>query len=352
MARQSLQYLAFSLNEKGYVDIIDQTKLPFEKILITLKTSADAEYAIKSMQVRGAGVIGNIAALGVYLAAKEKPEDKHYIHESISRIGQTRPTAVNLHIALERMKEVLKTTNVRLETALLAEAVRFCEEDRIASEKIAGYGCTIIENIYKDKKDTVNVLTHCNAGRLAIIGKGTALAPIYAAFEKGLPVHVWVDETRPRNQGANLTSWELQEAGIPHTVIVDNAAGFLMKKSLVDMVVVGADRVTATGHVANKVGTYQKALAAKDNGIPFCVAYPKSTLDENITDEIFDIPIEERDSEEITRMRGLDKNGNIVEVDVYPPGRKVSNYSFDITPRELVSYYITENGNLTELKVS
>ena len=330
--------------EDGFVEVIDQTKLPFIYETVVLKTADDAIVAIKDMIVRGAGVIGNIGALGVYLATKEFKNIKQIVEKS-KEIRESRPTAVNLMWAVDLMlEELLNTKNDLVETAL-NKAIQICDEDSERSKQIANYGCDIFEKIIKEKgKTSINVLTHCNAGWLAIVDDGSALAPIYEAKRRGIDIHVYVDETRPRNQGANLTSWELGESGINHTIIPDNTGGYLMQQGLVDVCIVGADRVSANGDVANKIGTYLKALAAWDNNIPFYVAIPEGTLDFEIENGVKDIPIEMRSEDEVKYIKGLNKNGKVEEILITPKGAKAVNYGFDITPNRLVTGLITEKG--------
>lgn len=339
------KYKAFWLrDEDGYVEVIDQTKLPFIYDTVILKSADDAIIAIKDMIVRGAGVIGNIGALGVYLAVKENNDIKEIIKKS-KEIRESRPTAVNLMWAVDLMlEELLNTKNDLIETAL-KKAIQICDDDSERSKKIANYGCDIFEDIMKKSgKKSINVLTHCNAGWLAIVDDGSALAPIYEAQRRGIDIHVYVDETRPRNQGANLTSWELAESGINHTIIPDNTGGYLMQQGLVDVCIVGADRVSANGDVANKIGTYLKALAANDNAIPFYVAIPEGTLDLEIKNGVKDIPIEMRSEDEVKYIKGLNKDGVVEEILIMPKGAKAVNYGFDITPSRLVTGLITEKG--------
>jgi methylthioribose-1-phosphate isomerase len=302
------------------------------------------------MTVRGAGVIGNVAAFGIYLAARESEGDMEKLQLLAEDIRESRPTAVNLMWAVDRMmklahkKKSLKIPN--LIKTLKNEAILIADEDCERSEKIAEYGANIIEEIMLVKRlDTINILTHCNAGWLAIVDSGTALAPIYEAQKRGIKVHVWVDETRPRNQGANLTAWELGKAGVEHTVIADNTGGHLMQNHMVDMVITGADRVARNGDSANKIGTYLKALAAYDNNIPFYIAIPTSTFDFEILNGVDDIPIEIRHENEVKFMRGLDKEGKIQEVQVVPTESSALNYGFDVTPARLIRAIITERGD-------
>ncbi|WP_072681811.1 S-methyl-5-thioribose-1-phosphate isomerase [Arcobacter sp. LA11] len=340
------KYKAFWLNENGFVEVIDQTKLPFIEETVVLKNADDAIVSIKDMIVRGAGVIGNIGALGVYLAVKEN-QDLKFIVEKSKEIRESRPTAVNLMWAVDIMLEAILNINENedlLEVAKSA-AIKICDEDSQRSSLIAKYGCDIFEDIMNKKgKKSINVLTHCNAGWLAIVDDGSALAPIYEAKRRGIDIHVYVDETRPRNQGANLTAWELGQDDIEHTIIPDNTGGYLMQQGLVDVCIVGADRVSANGDVANKIGTYLKALAAKDNDIPFYVAIPEGTLDFEIKDGVKDIPIETRSEDEVKYIKGLNKNGEVEELLITPKNSKAVNYGFDITPARLVTGLITEKG--------
>jgi len=325
------------------VKIIDQTKLPHQFIIKKLTTIKDAINAIKTMEVRGAPLIGGTAAYGIVLAIMENNE-LDFIKKSSEKLIQSRPTAINLKWAVDRMmKKLSGVNNNEILKVALEEAKLICEEDVKFCENIGLNGLKIIEEIYNKKKDTVNILTHCNAGWLATINWGTATSPIYHAHKKGIPVHVWVDETRPRNQGANLTSYELNEEEVPNTIIADNTGGILMQRGEVDMCIVGTDRTIATGDVANKIGTYLKALAAKDNNVPFYVALPSSTIDWNIED-FKDIPIEERDSEELSHVEGLDENNNVKKVLIYPKKSKSMNLAFDVTPAKYITGLITEKG--------
>jgi len=325
------------------VKIIDQTKLPHQFIIKDLKTVKDAINAIKTMEVRGAPLIGASAAYGVVLAIMEKNDPK-FIKTSSENLIKSRPTAINLKWAVNRMlKKLSGVNNNEILKVALEEARLICEEDVKFCENIGLNGLKIIEEIYNKKKDTVNILTHCNAGWLATIDWGTATSPIYHAHKKGIKVHVWVDETRPRNQGAFLTSYELNEEGVPNTIIADNAGGLLMQRGEVDMCIVGTDRTIATGDVANKIGTYLKALAAKDNNVPFYVALPSSTIDWETTD-LEKIPIEERNSEELSHLEGLDKEGTLKKVLIYPKNSKAMNLAFDVTPAKYVTGLITEKG--------
>ena len=329
--------------ENNTVRVIDQTKLPHQFIIKDLKTVKDAINAIKIMEVRGAPLIGATAAYGIVLAIIEN-NDQSFLKKSAKDLIVSRPTAINLKWAVDRMinKLIGVNSNKTLEIAL-HEANEICEEDIQFCKNIGLNGLKIIEEIYNKKKDTVNILTHCNAGWLATINWGTATSPIYHAHKKGIPVHVWVDETRPRNQGANLTSYELNEEDIPNTIIADNTGGILMQKGDVDMCIVGTDRTLSTGDVCNKIGTYLKALAAYDNNIPFYVALPSSTIDWDIED-FKDIPIEERNSEELSHIQGLDDRGKVKKVLIYPNKSKSMNLAFDITPAKYVTGLITEKG--------
>ena len=329
--------------ENNIVKIIDQTKLPHQFIIKDLKTVKDSINAIKTMEVRGAPLIGATAAYGLVLSILEK-NDQSFLKKSSEDLIASRPTAINLKWAVDRMMKKLSgiNSNEVLKIAL-EEAKAIVEEDAMFCKKIGVNGLKIIEEIANKKKDTVNILTHCNAGWLATIDWGTATSPIYHAHQKGIKVHVWVDETRPRNQGANLTSYELNEEGIPNTIITDNAGGILMQRGQVDMCIVGTDRTLSTGDVANKIGTYLKALAAKDNNIPFYVALPSSTIDWNIKD-FKKIPIEERNSEELSHVEGLDENKDVKKIRIYPEKSKALNLAFDITPAKYVTSLITEKG--------
>jgi methylthioribose-1-phosphate isomerase len=329
--------------ENNLVKIIDQTKLPHKFIIKDLKTVQDAINAIKNMEVRGAPLIGGTAAYGIVLAIQEN-DDQEFIKKSAENLILSRPTAINLKWAVDRMMKKLSGINKdQILDIALNESKEICNEDERFCKKIGINGLKIIEEIYKKKKDTVNILTHCNAGWLATINWGTATSPIYQAHKKKIPVHVWVDETRPRNQGANLTSYELNEEDIPNTIIADNTGGILMQRGEVDMCIVGTDRTLSNGDVCNKIGTYLKALAAHDNNIPFYVALPSSTIDWNIKDHK-DIPIEKRSSEELSHINGLDENGEIKKVQIYSKKSKSMNLAFDITPAKYVTGLITEKG--------
>jgi methylthioribose-1-phosphate isomerase len=339
-------------SDERTVNVIDQRKLPFEFALTELRTAEEAAFAIREMVVRGAGLIGATAGFGMYLAALEAERmDRQKLLEHVRRAGDlligTRPTAINLAWAVERQiaamsggKNVGQMVQKAFETAQV-----IADEDAEACRQIGLHGVSLIREICRRKRgDTVNVLTHCNAGWLAFVDFGSATAPIYAAFDEGIPVHVWVDETRPRNQGARLTAWELGQHGVRHTVIVDNAGGHLMQRGQVDIVITGTDRTTFTGDVANKIGTYLKALAAKDNDVPFYVALPSSTFDWDHPDGMKSTPIEERASEEVNLISGRLPDGKIAEVATLPLGTPASNYGFDVTPARLVTGLITERG--------
>jgi len=303
----------------------------------------EAVVAIKTMEVRGAPLIGATAAYGIVLAIKEN-NDLDFIKKSSEKLVNARPTAINLQWAVHRMSNRLSFVNPKdLFDVALKEADEICNEDINFCKNIGLNGLNIIEEIYNKKKNTVNILTHCNAGWLATINWGTATSPIYHAHKKGIPVHVWVDETRPRNQGANLTSFELNEEGIPNTIITDNTGGILMQRGEVDMCIVGTDRTLSTGDVCNKIGTYLKALAAYDNNVPFYVALPSSTIDWE-TKDYNEIPIEERDAEELSYIEGKDDKNNIKKVLIYPERSKSMNLAFDITPAKYVTGLITEKG--------
>ncbi len=329
--------------ENNLVKIIDQTKLPHKFIIKDLKNVKDAINAIKTMEVRGAPLIGATAAYGLVLSIIEK-NDLSFLKKSSEELIASRPTAINLKWAVDRMMKKLSGVNDKdILKIALDEAKAIAEEDEKFCKNIGLNGLKIIEDISNKKKDTVNILTHCNAGWLATIDWGTATSPIYHAHQKGIKVHVWVDETRPRNQGANLTSYELNEEGISNTVITDNAGGILMQRGEVDMCIVGTDRTLSNGDVCNKIGTYLKALSAKDNNVPFYVALPSSTIDWSIKDHK-QIPIEERNSEELSHIEGIDENNEIKKVRIYPQKSKSLNLAFDVTPAKLVTGLITEKG--------
>ena len=329
--------------ENNVVKIIDQTKLPHKFIIKDLKTVKDAINAITIMEVRGAPLIGGTAAYGIVLAVKEN-NNLEFVKKSSEDLIKSRPTAINLKWAVDRMmKKISGINSDQILDVALKEAKEICDEDEKFCENIGINGLKIIEEIYNKKKETVNILTHCNAGWLATINWGTATSPIYHAHKKGIPIHVWVDETRPRNQGANLTSYELNEEEIQNTIIADNAGGILMQRGEVDMCIVGTDRTLSNGDVCNKIGTYLKALAAHDNNVPFYVALPSSTIDWKIK-EGKDIPIEERNSEELSHIEGVDENNEIKKILIYPKKSKAMNLAFDVTPAKYVTGLITEKG--------
>jgi methylthioribose-1-phosphate isomerase len=326
------------------VEIIDQRLLPHQLVIARLQTLDEAVRAIRDMAVRGAPLIGATAAYGVALALAADPSDDG-IARAIDALAATRPTAVNLHWALDAMRQALipLPPRRRHDTAL-ARAAEIAEEDVAINRAIGEHGLAPVAEAHRRRGDApVNILTHCNAGWLATVDWGTALAPIYRAHDEGIPVHVWVDETRPRNQGASLTAWELGQHGVPHTVIADNAGGHLMRHGKVDLCITGTDRTTASGDVANKIGTYLKALAARDNNVPFYVALPSPTIDWNL-DDGDDIPIEQRDPREVTHISGWTEGGERVEVRLTPEGSAAANYAFDVTPARLVTGLITERG--------
>ncbi len=328
--------------EDNEVKIIDQTKLPHKFIIKSLRTVEDSINAIKTMEVRGAPLIGATAAYGLVLSIIEK-NDLSFLKMSGEKLISSRPTAINLKWAVDRvMRKLLGVNNKNILNTALEEAKSIVEEDIGFCKNIGLNGLKLIEEI-SNRKDTVNILTHCNAGWLATIDWGTATSPIYHAHQKGIKVHVWVDETRPRNQGANLTSFELNEEGISNTVITDNAGGLLMQRNKVDICIVGTDRTLSNGDVCNKVGTYLKALAAKDNNIPFYVALPSSTIDWNIKNQK-QIPIEERNTEELSHIEGIDENNKVRRIRIYPKKSKSLNLAFDITPAKFVTGLITEKG--------
>ena len=329
--------------ENNEVKIIDQTKLPHKFIIKSLKNVEEVVNAIKTMEVRGAPLIGATAAYGLVLSIIEK-NDLSFLKKSSEDLIASRPTAINLRWAVDRMiKKLLGVNNNDVLKIALDEAKAIAEEDVDFCKNIGINGLKIIEEISKKKKDVVNILTHCNAGWLATIDWGTATSPIYHAHQKGIKVHVWVDETRPRNQGANLTSYELNEEKIPNTIITDNTGGILMQRGKIDMCIVGTDRTLSNGDVCNKIGTYLKALSAKDNNVPFYVALPSSTIDWNIKDHK-QIPIEERNTEELSHIEGIDENNNIKKIRIYPQKSKSLNLAFDVTPAKLVTGLITEKG--------
>ena len=328
--------------EADRIAIIDQTRLPFEFHTLRLSDCDEVAHAIRSMQVRGAPLIGATAAYGIALAMSGDASDSN-LQLAAELLGNTRPTAVNLRWAIERMTRRMRSIAppVRADAAWL-EAKKIADEDIAFNLSIGHHGLAVLRRI-GDKKGKVNVLTHCNAGWLATVDVGTALAPIYLAHDAGIAVHVWVDETRPRNQGL-LTAWELSQHGVPNTLIADNAGGHLMQHGQVDLVIVGADRVTATGDVCNKIGTYLKALAAKDCAVPFYAAVPSPTIDWNIHDALREIPIEERGAAEVLTMRARDAGNLLAHVQIAPDGTNTANPAFDITPARLITAIITDRG--------
>ena len=337
--------------DRWSVRVIDQTKLPWSLDFLRLTTLRQAAHAITSMQIRGAPLIGVVAAYGLALALREDP-GTDAMERAAAQLAATRPTAINLRWALDRMLTRLRNTVAgQRVAAAYAEAASIAEEDVEQNAAIGRHGLPLIQGAAEAKaasgaqaSQPVNILTHCNAGWLATVDWGTALAPIYMAHNAGVPVHVWVDETRPRNQGAALTAWELGKHGVPHTVISDNAGGHLMQHGRVDLAIVGADRVTRTGDAANKIGTYLKALAAHDNKVPFWVAAPSSTIDWTVSDGVREIPIEERDAMEVTTVTGRGTDGRPATVRVTPTSSPAANPAFDVTPARLLTGLITERG--------
>ena len=327
------------------VETIDQTKLPHRFETVALRTCEDAAHAILSMQVRGAPLIGATAAYGLAMALRDDASDAS-LERASAHLAKQRPTAINLRWALNEIGRVVAPLDVtKRAAAAFARATAICDEDVEICRRIGEHGARIIREIAAKKPagERVNVLTHCNAGWLACVDIGTATAPIYTAFDGGVPLHVWVDETRPRNQGASLTAFELGSHGVSHTIIADNAGGHLMQEGQVDLVIVGTDRVTANGDVCNKIGTYLKALAAVDNGVPFYVGLPHTTIDWTLADG-FKIPIEQRSADEVLKMTGRLGNGEVVTVDIAAPGSPAANPGFDVTPARLVTGLITERG--------
>ena len=332
--------------KSGAISIVDQRWLPHEFKTPVLTSTNDVMIAIRDMWVRGAPLIGVTAAYGMAIAMSEDPSDSN-LQKAGQLLNSARPTAVNLSWAVSKMQRLLAPleANERANAAIML-ADQLAEEDVQTNMAIGKHGAQLIENIAQTKTNgkPVRILTHCNAGWLATVDRGTATAPIYEAHERGVPIEVWVDETRPRNQGAALTTWELFHNHVPHTLIVDNAGGHLMQHGLVDICIVGSDRTTAAGDVCNKIGTYLKALAAKDNGVPFYAALPKSTIDLALHDGVREVPIENRSETEVTHIQGLDKNNKIVEVKICPEGVSAVNPAFDVTPAKFVTGLITEEG--------
>jgi len=352
MKVDGISYRSVWVDPDGWsVRIFDQTKLPWALEILRLTEPAQVVHAIRAMQVRGAPLIGAVAAYGLALAVRRDPADEA-MERDAACIAHSRPTAINLRWAIDRLLARLRplapAERVR---AAYDEALLICNEDAAQNEAIGDYGAGLLHRIFAQKHgvsgrhdEVVNILTHCNAGWLATVDWGTALAPIYKAHDLGLNLHVWVDETRPRNQGASLTAWELGKHGVPHTVIADNAGGHLMQHGEVDLVLVGTDRVTRRGDVANKIGTYLKALAAGDNGVPFYVGLPSSTIDWTVSDGLREIPIEERAATELTTITGRAMDGSIATVRITPGGSPAANPAFDVTPARLVTGLITERG--------
>lgn len=340
-------FSTITLSDDGWsAEILDQTVLPHEFKTARLTTMADAAVAIRDMLVRGAPLIGATAAYGMALAMRQNPSNGN-LQDAYDQLLETRPTAVNLRWALDDMMSVLKpSAEEDREFIAYKRAAAVVLDDASICFGIGEHGLKIVRDIFEKKggEEPVNILTHCNAGALATCGLGTATAPIYLAKVDHIPVHVWVDETRPRNQGAALTAWELGRSGIDHALIADNTGGHLMQHGMVDLCIVGTDRTTATGDVCNKIGTYLKALAAHDNGVPFYVALPSTTIDWTVEDGVKEIPIEQRAGEELTQVRGLAADGSIQNVTVPPVTTKAANYAFDVTPARLVTGLITERG--------
>jgi methylthioribose-1-phosphate isomerase len=330
----------------GSVEIIDQTLLPHRFAVATLSSVEDAARAIRTMQVRGAPLIGAAAAYGVALAMRQDASDES-LERACDTLRSTRPTAVNLRWALDEMRDHLRhLPRAERVAAAYARAAAICDEDVAINDAIGTHGLELLRGIAhrKARGATLNVLTHCNAGWLATVDWGTALASIYKAHDAGMDLHVWVDETRPRNQGMSLTAWELRQHGVKHTVVADNTCGHLMHAGLVDLCVVGSDRTTATGDVCNKIGTYLIALAARDNGVPFYVGLPSPSIDWTVRDGVREIPIEQRSGEELSRVSGRLEDGTLATVDIAPEGSAMANYAFDVTPSRLVTALVTERG--------
>jgi methylthioribose-1-phosphate isomerase len=336
-------------NDDKVVQVIDQRFLPHQFVIEDLSSIEMILMAIKDMHIRGAGLIGAAAGYGMYIAALEAEKDEFFdskIQDAAGRLQATRPTAVNLQFAVKRQLNSISAGRDNMEKVQIAKkiAMEIADEDAGFGLNIGLYGVRIIEEISKKKSGAVvNILTHCNAGWLAFVDYGSALAPIYEAFKRKINLHVWVDETRPRNQGASLTAWELMNQGVPHTIIADNTGGHLMQHKMVDLVITGADRVTRSGDVANKIGTYLKALAAYDNHIPFYVAIPSSTIDWTISNGIEEIPIEQRGEEEVKYIQGLYK-GELIKILLTPEKSPAANYGFDVTPARLITGLISERG--------
>ena len=349
MLINNIEYQTIWVDKKGIIKTFDQRTLPFKIKIISLKSSGDVIDAIKEMKIRGAPAIGVAAAYGMYLACKEAKKKSHanrYIKRSFELLLNSRPTAINLSFALNNsLREINKYVSLEEKIIAAYRYANYLKDYEIkACKKIGEYGYDIIKNIYKKKKGKqVNILTHCNAGWLACIDYGTATSPIYLAHKKNIPLHIWVEETRPRNQGSSITAFELYHNHIPHSIICDNAGGYVMEKGLVDLVITGSDRVTASGDVCNKIGTYKTALAAFDNNIPFYAALPVSSFDMTINDGLKDIPIEERAPDEVDSIQGLYKN-KIIKIRLTNPKSSSRNFGFDITPSRLVKGLITDRG--------
>ena len=342
VVRRSIQLAA----DGHSVEIVDQTLLPHRFVTRELRNLADVVEAIRSMRVRGAPLIGATAAYGISLQMRDEPSDAS-LNRAIEDLLATRPTAVNLRWALEEMRSALcDAPPAAREECAFARAAEICDEDVENCRAIGEHGFRLIEALREQRtgEAPLNVLTHCNAGWLATVDWGTALAPVYLAHDRGIPIHVWVGETRPRNQGASLTAWELGQHGVPHTVIADNTGGHLMQRGKVDLCITGSDRTTSTGDVCNKIGTYLKALAARDNAVPFYAALPSSSIDWTLSDGIAEIPIEERDGSELSHVRGRTADGDTVEVAILPASSPIANPGFDVTPARLVTGLITERG--------
>ena len=343
MTADNFRTIWLKADDPSVVQIIDQRLLPHEYTVHDLRTWQDADTAIADMYVRGAPLIGATAAWGLYLAALSDPTPAG-IRSAAEALLQSRPTAVNLRWAIERILQLVEASGDDLVQRIRVDAQAICDEDVEISRGIGDHGVRLLEEIARRKPgETINVLTHCNAGSLATINYGTATAPIYFAQQRGIDIHVWVDETRPRNQGSQLTAWELSASGVPHTLVVDNAGGHLMQHGMVDIVFTGTDRTTRCGDVANKIGTYLKALAAHDNNIPFYVALPSTTIDWHSRDGVAEIPIEERDPEEVSHIYGI-SDGKPTRVRTTANDTPISNYAFDVTPARLVTGLITERG--------
>ncbi len=337
-------YRAIWLSEDESLEVIDQRTLPHRYETMRLHNTQETVFAIKEMVVRGAGTIGCVAAFGVYLSAQESGGEWKRLEGFAAEIRESRPTAVNLMWAVDRMMNVLESSTDLVNDAR-REAIAISDEESDRTSEIGRHGADLIEKVWTESGgETVDLLTHCNAGWLAVVNDGTALAPVYEAQKRGIDVHVWVDETRPRNQGASLTAWELAQAGVAHTIIADNTGGHLMQHGMVDLVITGADRVSRQGDAANKIGTYLKALAADANAVPFYIALPASTFDFTIIDGLKEIEIEERSEDEVHFMHGLLDDGSISRVRVTPEGSKALNIGFDVTPHHLITGLITERG--------